>query len=150
MKSKSTTKKNIVYQAPAMYVATFYALLIAWMVVCVVFLVVSLYQVESVSWYKVFIIVFVASYTCYFSVALSYRIEVGNEGSIRLTSFRRIIETSAGEIPIIEGPHLPIGFIKFRLEREKAYLFCLAKDETLGEVLKVIRTRNPGVKFKGL
>jgi len=150
MKSKSATKKNIVYQAPVLYVATFYALLIAWLVVCVVFLVVSLYQLESVSWYKVFIIIFVASYTCYFSAALSYRIEVERGGNIRLTSFRRIIETSAKEIPVIEAPHLPIGFIKLRLEREKAYLFCRAGDESLRNILQGIRTENPNIKFKGL
>lgn len=149
MKSKSVTK-NITYQAPALYVGTFYVLLAAWVVVCVVFLGYSLNQLESVSWYKFFIIVFVMSYTCYFSVALSYRIEVEGEGNIRLTSFRRIIETSAEEIPVVEGPHLPIGFIKFRLEREKAYLFCLANNETLREILHVIRTRNPDIKFKGL
>jgi hypothetical protein len=51
---------------------------------------------------------------------------------------------------LIEGPHLPIGFIRFRLEREKAYLFCVAKDKELQKILFAIRKANPDIKFKNL
>jgi len=50
----------------------------------------------------------------------------------------------------VEGPYLPIGFIRFRLEREKAYLFGVPRNRDLQEVLSVIRKTNPDIKFKNL
>jgi hypothetical protein len=144
------TKKSYVYQAPLLYVAIFYVLLAAWALVCVTSLGLSLNKWGVGNLFQVFMIAFVLFMTCYFSVAISYRIEVGDEGSIQLTSFRRIIKTCAEEIPLIEGPHFPIGFIRFRLEREKAYLFCLVNNESLKKVLSVIRAANPHIKLKGL
>jgi hypothetical protein len=67
-----------------------------------------------------------------------------------LTSFRRILRVDSRKMELIEGPHLPIGFIRFRLEREKAYLFCVVKDKTLQQILSRIREVNPDIKFKGL
>lgn len=144
------TKKSYVYQAPLLYVAIFYVLLAAWALVCVTSLGSSLNKWGVGNLFQLFMIAFVLFMTCYFSVAISYRIEVGDEGSIQLTSFRRIIKTCAEEIPLVEGPHFPIGFIRFRLEREKAYLFCLVNNESLKEVLSVIRAANPHMKLKGL
>ena len=144
------TKKSYVYQAPLLYVAIFYVLLAAWALVCVTSLGLSLNKWGVGNLFQVFMIAFVLFMTCYFSVAISYRIEVGDEGSIQLTSFRRIIKTCAEEISLVEGPHFPIGFIRFRLEREKAYLFCLVNNESLKEVLSVIRAENPQIKLKGL
>lgn len=144
------TKKSYVYQAPLLYVAIFYVLLAAWALVCVTSLGLSLNKWGVGNLFQVFMIAFVLFMTCYFSVAISYRIEVGDEGSIQLTSFRRIIKTCAEEIPLIEGPHFPIGFIRFRLEREKAYLFCLVNNESLKKVLSVIKAENPQMKLKKL
>ena len=45
---------------------------------------------------------------------------------------------------------VPFGFIRFRLEREKAYLFIRITDESLQNILAVIKKNNPGIKFKGL
>jgi len=149
MDPKATTK-SYVYEAPILYVATFYALLSAWVVVCVTFLGLSLNKWGVGNLFQLFMIAFVVFMTCYFSVAISYRIEVGDKGSIQLTSFRRIIKTRAEEIPLVEGPHFPIGFIRFRLEREKVYLFCLVNNESLKKVLSVIRAANPHMKLKGL
>ena len=122
MDPKATTKSHV-YQAPVLYLAIFYVLLAAWAIVC---------------------------YTCYFSVAISYKIEVWDDGDIRLTSFRKTIDTHAEEIPIVEGPHFPVGFTRFRLEREKAYLFCLTNNEVFKKILSVIRNANPDIKFKNL
>lgn len=146
---KATTK-NYVYQAPTLYVAIFYVFLAAWAVVCVTVLGSSFNTWGLANVFQLFMFAFVLFYTCYFSVAISYRIEVGVEGSIQLTSFRRIIKTRAEEIPLVEGPHFPIGFIRFRLEREKAYLFCLVNNESLKEVLSVIKAGNPQMKLKKL
>ncbi len=54
---------------------------------------------------------------------------------------------------MVEGPRfafLPYGFIRFRLEREKAYLFCCITDEELQRILKTMKTNNSDIKFKGL
>ena len=144
------TRKSYVYQAPILYVAIFYVLLAAWVFVCVTSLGASLNKWGMGNLFQLFMIGFVMFMTCYFSVAISYRIEVGDKGSIQLTSFRRIIKTRAEEIPLVEGPHFPIGFIRFRLEREKAYLFCLVNNESLKKVLSVIRAANPHMELKGL
>jgi hypothetical protein len=76
--------------------------------------------------------------------------EVWDEGDIRLTSYRRIINTHAEEIPTVEGPYLPLGFIRFHRESEKYYLFCLKYDEFLIKALSVIRNANPQINFKNL
>jgi hypothetical protein len=144
------TTKRYVYQAPTLYVAIFYVILAAWAVVCVTVLGSDFSTWGLANTFQLFMIAFILFYTCYFSVAISYRIEVGDKGSIQLTSFRRIIKTRAEEIPLIEGPHFPIGFIKFRLEREKAYLFCLVNNPSLQKVLSVIIAENPQIKLKGL
>ena len=144
------TKKCTVYQAPILYVAIFYIVLAAWAIFCVTVIGSAFSTWGLANTFQLFMIAFILFYTCYFSVAISYKIEVGDKGSIQLTSFRRIIKTHAKEIPLVEGPHFPIGFIKFRLEREKAYLFCLVNNPSLKEVLSVIKAENPHIKLKGL
>jgi len=144
------TIKSYVYQAPILYIAIFYLLLAAWASVCIIYLGSSLNKWGLANFFQLFMFVFVLFYTCYFSAAISYKIEVREKGDIRLTSFRRIINTHAEKIPLVEGPHLPVGFIRFRLEREKAYLFCLTNNEVFKKILSVIRNANPDIKFKGL
>jgi len=54
---------------------------------------------------------------------------------------------------MVEGPRfafLPYGFIRFRLEREKAYLFCCITDEGLQRILKTMQETNSEIKFKGV
>jgi hypothetical protein len=95
-------------------------------------------------------IAFILAYTWYFSAAISYRVVVRDDGCIRLTSFRRTIEADAAKIRLIEGPHLPVGFLRLRLEREKAYMFCVIRDEAFKRTLSLIRAANPDIKFKRL
>jgi hypothetical protein len=149
MEPKATTK-SYVYQAPILYVAIFYTLLTAWAIVCVISLGFSFNKWGLANFFQLFMFAFVLFYTCYFSAAISYKIEVWDEGDIRLTSFRRTIDTHAEDIPTVEGPHFPVGFIRFRLEREKAYLFCLTNNEVFKKILSVIRNANPDIKFKNL
>ncbi len=145
-----TPSKSHVYQAPALFVGIFYLLLAAWVVVCLVFINSIFNEFGLAGLYRLIMISFILCYMCYFAAAISYKIEVWDEGHIRLTSFRRTIETHAEEIPIVEGPHFPLGFIRFRLEREKAYLFCLKNNEFLKKILSVIRNTNPDINFKNL
>jgi len=99
-----------------------------------------------------FMIPFMLVYTWYFSLGIYCRISVDDNGEIQLTSLRRITEVHARQIETIEGPRfgLPIGFIRFRLEREKDYLFCVVTDSDLQQVLKIIRRANPDMKLKSL
>ncbi len=119
-------------------------------VFCLFFLYTIIIGLESAGWYRLVMVAFILFYTCYFSLAISYKIEMWEDGDIRLTSFRRTIQTQIEEIPLVEGPHLPIGFIKFRLEREKAYLFCQTNSPSLKNVLSVIKKTNPHIQFKRL
>ncbi len=145
-----TPSKSHVYQAPALYVGIFYLLLAAWVVVCLVFLNSIFNEFGLSGLYRLIMISFILCYMCYFAAAISYKIEVWDEGHIRLKSFRRIINTHAEEIALIEGPHLPVGFIKFRLEREKAYLFCLTNNAFLKKALAAIKSANSDITFKRL
>jgi hypothetical protein len=145
-----TPSKSHVYGAPALFVGIFYLLLAAWVVVCLVFLNSIFNEFGLAGLYRLIMISFILCYMCYFAAAISYKIEMREEGDIRLTSFRRIIKTHAEEISLIEGPHLPVGFIKFRLEREKAYLFCLTHNAFLKTVLAAIKSANSDITFKRL
>jgi hypothetical protein len=73
-----------------------------------------------------------------------------SDGNIILTSFRRIIKADPRKMDLIEGPHLPIGFVRFKLEREKAYLFCVTGNRQLRRILFNIRSWNPDIKFRNI
>ena len=153
MKKKKTAKsKELNYEPPVLYAVLFYTLLVAWTAVCVVVLG---SKTLKTGWPlgQLLMIAFVIAYTWYFSLGISYKITVYSDGKIELTSFRRKITVTAGDISMAEGPRfapIPFGFIRFRLEREKAYLFIRITDESLQKVLAVIRKRNPEMKFKRL
>jgi hypothetical protein len=139
-----------VYQAPTSVVGAFYALLLGWTVVCVSLIESILEEWGSSGVFPLFMIGFILCYMWYFSLAISYRMEIGNDGNIRLKSLRRTIHINAEEISVVEFPRLGAGFIRFRLEREKAYLLCLTINEPLKKILSVIRNTNPDINFKNL
>ena len=138
------------YQAPAAFVGLFYLILAAWVVFCLVFFETVSTRLGLSAWYGLIMIAFIICYTCYFALALSHRVEVWDDGRIRLTSFRRTIDVQAETIPYVEGPHLPIGFIRFRLSREKGYLFAVKYDRQLQKVLAKIHHLDPDIQFKNL
>ena len=138
------------YQAPMIYVSIFYAALIVWTIICILLIGFKVTQSEWGNLFQLFMFAFIIAMTCYFSMGVSYRVNVEEDGTIELTSFRRILRIHSQKMELIEGPHLPIGFIRFRLEREKAYLFCVAKDKELQKILLAIRKANPDIKFKNL
>jgi len=148
-KSPNTTKTYI-YQAPTIYMTAFYVLLVAWTIICILLIGFKVSQSEWGNAIQLFMIAFIIAMTWYFSMGIFYRVTVEEDGTLQLTSFRRILRIDSRKMELIEGPHLPIGFIRFRLEREKAYLFGVVKDKTLQQILSRIREVNPDIKFKSL
>jgi hypothetical protein len=145
-----TYSERHVYQAPALFIGSFYLILGAWVVFCIVVIETIIDRLGFSAPIGLVMIVFIIFVMCYFSITISYKIEAWDDGRIRLTSPRRTINVQAETIPLVEGPHLPFGFIKFRLERKKAYLFSFPNDKTLKAVLSVIRNANPEIHFKAL
>jgi hypothetical protein len=138
------------YQAPMIYVGIFYTALVAWTIICILFISLKVTQSQWGNLFQLFMIAFIIAMTWFFSMGISYRMNVEEDGTVQLTSFRRILKAHSRRIELIEGPRLPIGFIRFRLEREKAYLFCVVKDKTLQQILSRIKQVNPDIKFKNL
>ena len=138
--------KTFVYQAPTIYVGLFYLLLLGWTVISVFIMGAK----GWINWTQLFMVAFIFVMTWYFSLGISYKVEINEDGKLELFSFRRLISTHSTKIAMVEGPHLPLGFIRFRLEREKAYLFGVPRNRDLQEVLSVIRKTNPDVRFKNL
>jgi hypothetical protein len=141
---------NSAYRAPVLFVTAFYFLLGAWTVVCISLIALKASQWGWANLSTLFMIAFILAYTWYFSVAISYKMLATDDGIIRLTSFRRTIEADAKKIRLVEGPRLPIGFLRLRLEREKVYLFCVLRDESFKKILSIIRKANPDAKFRRL
>lgn len=128
----------------------FYAVLTAWTAICVPLLGAKAIRSEWANLMQWVMIGFVLGYTWYFSLAISYKIKADDDGVVELKSFRRELKLHAREISMLEPPHLPVGFFKFRLAREKAYLFCTVNNPDLQQVLKLIKSANPDVKIKGI
>ena len=152
MSNSEISKKQYVYQAPVLFVGIFFGIMIAWTVICLL-LIGSL----GFSWgwplARSLMVVFIMGYTWYFSLAISYKVSITTDGDIELTSFRRVIRVHAEVIGMVEGPKwalIKYGFIRFRLEREKAYLYACINDKEIQEILKVMREVNEDVVFKGL
>lgn len=140
--------KGIHYQAPNDLVWTFYGLLVVWTVVSVYFFLargINLGGGDLGFWGMV---VFVVCYTWYWSLGIFQSAHLDRDGKLRLVSHRRTLVVEADQIPVIEGPYLPVGFIRLRLEREKGYLFCRAGDPDLSQLIHTIKKINPEVKFK--
>jgi hypothetical protein len=138
------------YQAPMIYMGIFYAMLVVWTIICILIIGFKVTQSEWGNLFQLFMIAFIIAMTWYFSMGISYRVNVEEDGTVQLTSFRRILRVHSRKMELIEGPHLPIGFIRFRLEREKAYLFCVIKNKELQKILLAIRKANPDIKFKNI
>ena len=142
--------KTFVYQAPIIYLGIFYAALVAWTIICIFLIGFKMSQTAWGNAIQLFMIAFIIAMTWYFSMGISYRVYVEEDGILQLTSFRRILRIDSKKMELIEGPHLPIGFIRFRLEREKAYLFCVVRDKALQQILSRLRELNPDIKLKNL
>ena len=135
-----------VFQAPVLYVTVFYGLLVLWTVGTAP-LIWRLFEqgVFRGDWLYGVMIGFFYLFTWFWSLGLFYRISVGAEGQIRLKSLRRTLEISAKQVRTIEGSKFAggFGFVRMKLPRESAYLFCHRRDGNLGEIFREIRRINP-------
>jgi hypothetical protein len=137
-----------VYEAPWAYVVSFYVLLVTWTLVSGLLI---LSKVSGMSIALLLMIGFFIAYTWYFSLGISYRIKIEDDGAVRLTSLRRTVKVPSEKIKAVEGPPFPIwvGFIRLRLEGEKVYLFFVRKPKVLQPIFSFIHTANPDIKFRG-
>lgn len=136
------------YKSPVVFIGVFYLFLAAFIIVGIFSLTSLVNDPETSYRFAIFMLLFIVVYMCYFTASISHKIEVWESGEIRLTSMRKIIDTKAEDIEYVEGPFLPLGFIRFRLEREKGYLFAFMKDASLNMVLSAIKTADPDIRFK--
>lgn len=146
MPSKTILKPDT-YDAPALFVWAFYLFFAAFMLVDLTYLFIILNKGEAAYRFPIFMLTFILILMCYFSAAISYKIEVWQNGEIKLTSLKKTITTRAEDIAYIQGPQLPVGFIKLRLQKEKVFLFAHMTSPDLDQVLNTIRTADPGIRF---
>ncbi len=143
---------NSCYQAPIIFMGIFYAILLAWTFISILVL---WSMSTNTEWplAMMLMVVFIVVYAWYFSLGISYKIGIAGDGEIEITSFRKVVSINPEEISVIEGPRLiflPYGFVRFRLAREKAYMFSCVTDEELQRILNAIKKANRHIRFKGL
>lgn len=149
MQAVQKPDKNKAFQASALFVAVFYGLLLVWTVGTVP-LIYQKFQQGGFrgDWLYAFMIGFFYLFTWFWALGLFYRIALDAEGRIQLRSFRRTLEISAKQVRTIDGSRFSggFGFIRMKLPRESAYLFCHRMDGNLEEILREIRRINPLVR----
>lgn len=138
------------YEAPVRFVKGFYLLLTFWSLFCLFLLHQIVQNIGLDPLYGLLMIAFILVFMWYFSLAFAYRIEVWQDGTMRMTSYRRTIIVKAQDIPKALAPRFPVGFFKFRLEREMGYLFYQAGNSDMHEVLQMIKSANPEIRFTNL
>ena len=138
------------YQAPRIYVSIFYTALVTWTLACIFLIAPKVIRSEWSDLFQLFMIAFIMAMTWYLSLGVNYQIQVEEDGTLQMTSFRRILRTHSRKMALIEGSPLPLGFIRFRLEGEKAYLFCVVRNAELQKILLALWKANPDLKFTNL
>ena len=152
MSESEFSKKAYFYHSPIFFMGLFYLILVIWTVICLLLM----GSIEfRFGWplARMVMIGFVMVYTWYFSLAISYKTGITESGDIQLTSFRRVVRVNAEVIGMVEGPKwalIPYGFVRFRLEREKAYIFCCITDADFKQFMEIMRDVNPEMVLKGL
>jgi len=135
-----------VFQAPVLYVAVLYGIILLWTVGTVP-LIVQKFQDGWLKgdWLYAAMIAFFYGYTWYWALGLFTSISLDAGGQVVLKGVRRRLAVPAGQIRAIEGSRFSggFGFVKFKLSRESGYLFCYQRDEALDEILKGIGRANP-------
>lgn len=136
------------YQAPLGLVAAFYFLVIAWTFVSVPLLVAKLGGSGSTDTLQLVMIVGVLCFTWYFSLNVFYKVKLQPDRAILLEGVKRSLNLHPRDIETVEGPFLPVGFVRFKSGRERSYLLCYMKDPDLLAILKSVGETNPNVRFK--
>lgn len=146
MQAREGKEQDRVFQAPWLFVTVFYGLLVVW-TVSTAPLICQKFQQGAFQgiWLFAVMIGFLYLYTWYYPLGLFYRVSLDAEGVIRLKSLRRTLRVPAEEVRTIAGSRLSkgFGFIRMKLPRESAYLFCHRRDGNLEEVLREIGRMNP-------
>jgi hypothetical protein len=137
-----------VYQAPMLYVAIFYAVLAAWTVIFVP-LIIKKFMDAQISTLLFLVTVGLFGFSWYWSLGIFYKAVSDADGTMRLVALRRSIHLNFRDIFMVEGPPAPmfLGFIRFGLENEKAYMFFYKK-KSLTMILRAIQASNPDIQFK--
>lgn len=141
-------KGSMLYQAPRLLVAGFYLVIIIWTFISVPLLVAKASRSELSDILQLITIIGVFCFTWYFSLNIFYRIRLDADGSIQLDGVRTSRSIHPRDIKTVEGPYLPIGFVRFKWGKEKLYLLCSMRDEELLSILKRIGRANPSIRFK--
>ena len=152
MSESEFTKEAHFYHSPMTFMGIFYLVMLVWTGICLYLMGVIEFRF---GWplARILMIAFVMIYAWYFSLAISYKIGITGSGDIELTSFRRVVRVNAEVVGMVEGPKwalLPYGFVRFRLAREKAYLFCHIYDPEFEKIIQIMKTANPEIVFKGV
>lgn len=144
----SRATRGIVYRAPQVFVGTFYAVLAAWTVGLVPL---ALSKALAVSTMFLVMIAFFTAYSWYWSLGIAYTITLQEDGTLQFVSVKARIRAHLQDVEQVEGPPVPIsiGFIRFRLERERPYIF-FRENSAIREILVRLRAANPEAKFKHL
>ncbi len=138
------------YETPIGWVLAFHAGVLVWAVSCGIVLGIRLGSSWNPGALQFAMVVFVLGYTPYFSAGVAYRAEVLPGGALRLVSLRRTLTVSPREIAAVEGPPLVVGFVRFRLTREKAYLLGSKDHPGIQAVISALVAENPDLKRKGV
>jgi len=152
MSESGFSKEAYFYHSPIIFMGIFYLILLVWTGICLLLM----GTIEfSYGWplARMLMIAFVMVYTWYFSLAISYKIGITERGDIEITSFRRVVRVNAEVIGMVEGPKwaiIPYGFVRFRLEREKAYMFCCITDTDFEQFMQIMKAANPDMILKGI
>ena len=152
MSESGFSEEAYFYHPPIIFMGIFYLVLLVWTGICL-FLIGTIELRFGWPLARILMIAFVMVYAWYFSLAISYKIGISESGDIELTSFRRVVRANAEVIGMAEGPKwaiIPYGFVRFRLEREKAYLFCCITDAEFEQFMQNLKTANPEIIFKGV
>ncbi|MGQ9653187.1 MAG: hypothetical protein ACUVXD_03890 [Thermodesulfobacteriota bacterium] len=148
MKGPQDAPARQIYRTPKALLLIYYSVVTAWTIVSIVFIGGKTVEAGGGDLVWLGMIAFVLGFTWYFSLGVFYRIQMGPEGEMELTSFRRVLTTHPREIEAVEGPFLPVGFVRFKLPGERAYLMCILTNPVLRGILKRIGEMNLEVKFK--
>jgi hypothetical protein len=140
-------KTAMEFRAPAGYPAFFYLLLLAWTAGSLP-LVYQKFQTGMFfgsQWLYAGMVAFVYVFTWFWSLGIFYRISLDSEGMLTMKSIRRELQVSVKQVSRVEGSRLPnsFGFLRVKLPKESAYIFCLRKTDELEAVLQGIKRLNP-------
>jgi len=72
--------ESYVYQAPALFVGTFYLILGAWVVFCIIVIETIIDRLGFSAPIGLVMIAFIIFVMCYFSITISYKIEAWDDG----------------------------------------------------------------------